>query len=151
MDNDSYHSEAVTTAIRHIGIATYSSGKIFDYLLRRGYDENTCHSAVSELVERGYIRDDKAANKVLSQRTGLKQESRQMLYSRLLAAGISEQTAESVISKLDGDNDTCQYLIDACISSGRYDSDDIEGLLAIALRRGYSREVALSAINHFHS
>ena len=102
--------EAVTCAIRHIGTGIYSSGKIKLYLMQRGYSEDTAVSAVSLLIDSGYIDDMRASRKVLAVRSGKKQESRQFIYQRLLEAGIDADCADLVVDSLESDKDTCKSL-----------------------------------------
>ncbi|MCR4689206.1 MAG: RecX family transcriptional regulator [Saccharofermentans sp.] len=131
---------AVNCAIKHIGIATYSSGKIFEYLARKGFDEDICNKAVAHLVSTGYIDDIKASRKVLFNRSGKKQESRNYIYNRLIAAGIAPDCADEVLSTLDSDEVTCLAMIKA-----NYDSKEsvsYEDCIKLAIRRGYTLEVA---------
>ena len=131
---------AINCAIKHIGIATYSSGKIFEYLARKGFDESTCRDAVDQLVSTGYINDIKASGKVLFTRSGKKQESRRYIYQRLLAAGVAPEAADEVISTLRSDEETCLDLINANYDHGAEVS--FEEFVKLAERRGYSLDIA---------
>ncbi len=140
---------AINCAIKHIGIATYSSGRIFDYLARKGFDEGICSQAVSHLVSTGYINDIKAAGKVLFTRSGKKQESRDYIFRRLIEAGIAEDAADEVISSLESDEVTCLNLFRA-----NYDSKfsvTEEECLKLAIRRGYSYEIARRSYDNWDS
>jgi len=144
MSDNGLHKEALSAAIKHIGIATYSSGKITKYLLDKGFPESVVSAVVSELIEREYINDRKASRKVLIARTGKKQESRDYIYKRLLGAGIDPVVAEEVVASLPSDNDTCLELY----NSLGYDEDSEEtrdAMIDIAIRRGYNYETASSA------
>ena len=79
MSDNSTTKEAVTCAIRHIGTGIYSSGKIKDFLIRKGYSETVAADAVKHLIDTGYIDDVRASRKVLASRSGKKQESRRFL------------------------------------------------------------------------
>ena len=138
--SDTYN-EALSAAIRHIGIATYSSGKIYSYLVNKGFPEDISSSVVNELIKREYINDRKASRKVLISRTGKKQESKANIHKRLLEAGISDDIADDVVSTLDDDITTCGLLYESL----GYDNDSEEtreAMITIALRRGYSLECA---------
>ena len=138
--------EAVTCAIRHIGTGIYSSGKIKIYLMQRGYSEDTAVSAVSLLIDSGYIDDMRASRKVLAVRSGKKQESRQFIYQRLLEAGIDADCADLVVDSLESDKDTCKSLYEASFGSPADDSRDREDeYVKLACLRGYSMETARSA------
>ena len=103
--SDKEIKEAVSCAIRHIGTGVYSSGKICFYLQNKGYDESVSLAAVKELVNTGYIDDNRASKKVLFTRSGKKQESRNYMLKRLLEAGIDPDIAEDVVAALPSDVD----------------------------------------------
>lgn len=139
---------ARSEAIRHIGIATYSSGKIKQYLISKGYSYDVACSVVAELVKREYIDDVKASRVVLLSRTGKKQESKDFLLKRLLAAGIDEFVAEDYVYELPDDKTTIVSLYEANFPNGiSYDNaEERNSALKIASRRGYSLEIAQSGL-----
>ena len=149
MNDDVLLADAVTTAIRHIGIGTYSSGKIYTYLQQKGYPSAVCRLAVIEVTNRGYIDDFKAANKVIRSRTGNKQESKYYLAQRLKNAGINSTIIDSVISEIDNDTVTCIRLFDSSFLTNN--SDDSYALysdaMKLASKRGYTLEVASNAFS----
>ena len=61
-------SDAQTAGIRHIGIGTCSSGKMREYLRKKGFNGSVINEAVSELIRREYIDDDRAGRR--SRRAG---------------------------------------------------------------------------------
>lgn len=149
--NDKEVSEAVTCAIRHIGTGVYSSGKIYGYLATKGFDESVCAAAVAHLVNTGYIDDLRASRKVLSVRTGRKQESRNYIYQRLLEAGINTDIADEIVDGLPSDSDTCESLFEATysgVSEAGYSEMEDE-FLKLAALRGYGIESALKAYRNF--
>ena len=150
MSVDPKVDEAFSVGLRHIGIAVYSSGKIYEYLLRKGYESQIAHTAVNNLVERKYIDDTRAGRKVVNTRTGRKQESKALLYKRLLQAGIAEDKADELISLTRDDRDTCLDLIKATYPVLPDDYDEYElitEIMKLCARRGYTPEVARQSIN----
>ena len=150
MSSSDTYKEALSCAIRHIGIATYSSGKIRVYLVEHGFSEEVAGAVVSELISREYINDRKASRKVLIARTGKKQESRNYIHNRLIAAGIAEDTADEVVSELEGDDDTCLMLFDA-LGFDRDTEEIREQMIKTAQLRGYSYECANKAYGRWSS
>ncbi|MBR5358664.1 MAG: RecX family transcriptional regulator [Clostridiales bacterium] len=140
--SDNSVSSAVSCAINHIGTGIYSSGKIISYLLTKGFPDDISYAAVAELVDRGYIDDRRAARKVLTARSGKKQESRNYILNRLFQAGIKESIAEEIVSSLDDDVTTCKLLFDECFNSADEDKNEF---LKLAKLRGYSMESSLKA------
>ncbi len=146
MSDNNRTKEAVTCAIRHIGTAVYSSGKIRLYLMQRGYPEDVAISAVSLLIESGYIDDMRASRKVLAARSGKKQESKNFIFQRLLEAGIDETVADVIVSDLESDADTCKLLYEASFGSPDENSFDRQDeFLKLAQLRGYGLETARKA------
>lgn len=146
MDHNDNIREAVSLGIRHIGVSVYSSGKIRDYLINKGFTANTAAIAVEELISRKYIDDRRAGRKVLLLRTGTKQESKKGIYNRLLSAGIASDIARDLTNSLDSDDITCKELF----ASHGIDSDSSEEekikMIKTALRRGYSYELAYKVL-----
>ena len=135
-------------AIRHIGISTYSSGKIRDFLINKGYSYDISKDVVAELVKRGYIDDIKASRVALLSRTGKKQESKDYLLKRLLSAGIDEFVAEDYVYELPSDSETIISLYSSLYPNGidlNNDENRIEAL-KYASKRGYSFEIAQSGL-----
>ena len=141
-------SEAVTIAIRHIGIGYSSSGKIYAYLQQKGYDSSVCRSAVDELIEREYIDDIRAGRKIIRERVGRKQESRNLMAQRLASAGVASDKISILLEELDDDRATCKKLFDAYYPDIP-DCDDpyslIKEFMSVASRRGYGAESASAA------
>ena len=124
--------EAYYCGLKHIGIATYSSGKVFVYLLNKGFSEALSRQAVEELIKNGFIDDKKAAAKVIRSRSGKKQESRYYIGKRLEEAGIAEAVIDSVINTLPPDEETLKNLFLSV--SGSMSRED---MFKLASRRGY--------------
>ena len=142
--------EALSLAIRHIGTGVYSSGKIFVYLCNKGCDESVCYAAVKELVNTGYIDDRRAARKVLTARSGKKQESRNYILQRLLEAGIAPDIADEIVSGLDSDVDTCKSLYEASFGTPEEGySDREEEFIKLAQLRGYGLEASRKAFRTY--
>ena len=144
MNSSDTYRQALSCAVKHIGIATYSSGKIFIYLVNKGFPEDIASGVVKELIERQYIDDHKASRKVIISRTGKKQESRDYIYKRLLAAGIDEGVADEVTASLPSDNETCLMLYESL----DYDEDSEEvraSMIDMAIKRGFTYDTASEA------
>lgn len=151
MSDNSSTKEAVTCAIRHIGTGVYSSGKIRNYLIQKGYSDSVATDAVKHLVATGYIDDMRASRKVLAARSGKKQESRQYIYRRLLEAGIESNCADDIVATLDRDAHTCLQLFIASFSGGNRDDyyDREDEFYKLAQLRGYNIETARTAYKMF--
>ncbi|MBO4408718.1 MAG: RecX family transcriptional regulator [Clostridiales bacterium] len=130
--------EAYYCGLKHIGIATYSSGKVFVYLLNKGFSEALSRQAVDELISNGFIDDRKAAAKVIRGRSGKKQESRYYMGKRLEEAGIADSVIVSVIDSLPPDEETLKSLFMSVTGSMSR-----EDMFKLASRRGYEFSLAV--------
>ena len=143
-------TDAQTCAIRHIGIGIYSSGKIRDYLLKKGFCEDVSRQAVDLLIKRAYIDDVRAGHKVLLSRSGKKQESRAYLRQRLYFAGVGPDAVDKLMSEVEEDSVLCfnLYLSLRPTSYGCSERDEIEDeLMKAATRRGFGYECSREAFN----
>lgn len=148
------HIEARAIAIRHIGISTYSSGKIYNYLINKGISESIAHDVVEELIKRDYINDYRASRVILLQRNGYYQESKYYLYNRLLQGGVNEAIADSYINELDDDIITIKSLFEAQYNrlddASRNDREFlIKTFMSLAKRRGYSNSLSSQALKTY--
>lgn len=148
------HIEARAIAIRHIGISTYSSGKIYNYLINKGVSESIAHDVVEELIKRDYINDYRASRIILLQRNGYHQESKYYLYNRLLQGGVNEDIADSYINELDDDTITIKSLFEAQYNrlddASRSDREFlIKTFMSLAKRRGYSNSLSSQALKTY--
>ncbi len=146
--------EARAIAIRHIGISTYSSGKIYNYLINKGISESIAHDVVEELIKRDYINDYRASRIILLQRNGYHQESKYYLYNRLLQGGVNEAIADSYINELDDDTITIKSLFEAQYNrlddASRSDREFlIKTFMSLAKRRGYSNSLSSQALKTY--
>lgn len=148
------HIEARAIAIKHIGISTYSSGKIYNYLINKGVSESIAHDVVEELIKRDYINDYRASRIILLQRNGYHQESKYYLYNRLLQGGVNEAIADSYINELDDDTITIKSLFEAQYNrlddASRNDREFlIKTFMSLAKRRGYSNSLSSQALKTY--
>lgn len=141
-------ADAQTCGIRHIGIGTCSSGKMKEYLLKQGFQYSVVNEAVSELIRREYIDDERAGRKVLLVRSGKKQESRLYLSKRLYAAGVCEETASYLLSEVEEDSVLCFNLylsVKPYVANADEAYEASEEMMKTAAKRGFGAEVARSA------
>ena len=145
-------SDAQTCGIRHIGIGIYSTGKIREYLLKKGFSCEAADEAVTNLVKREYINDERAGRKVLLSRSGKKQESRSYIRQRLFAAGISRDASDLLMNEVAQDCELCFNLyLSLKPSVSDYDEalDSKDELIKTAGRRGFGFETSQNAYDRW--
>lgn len=151
MESSNEYISARAIAIKHIGIATYSSGKVKQFLINKGFSYDIATNVVAELVKREYINDVKASRVVLLTRVGKKQESKDYLLKRLISAGIDEYVAEDYVYDLPSDKETIISLFESSYPNGINfdDSEQRENAYKLAAKRGYSFEIAQSGLKNW--
>ena len=88
-------------AIRYIGIAVKSSGRVSEYLLSKGFSEETSALTVQGLIDDGYIDDGRVARRFLRQSSGSHAEGKALLLRRILAAGVRTEAAQEALEDYD--------------------------------------------------
>ena len=144
--------DAETCGIRYIGIGTCSSGKMREYLRKKGFSGSIINEAVDNLIRREYIDDERAGRKVLLNRSGRKQESKSYLRQRLYAAGVSSAVADVLISEVADDVDLCFNLYLSIAPAADPESEDpsfMNELLKTAAKRGFNPDVARLACRKY--
>ncbi len=141
-------SDAQTAGIRHIGIGTCSSGKMREYLRKKGFNGSVINEAVAELIRREYIDDYRAGRKVLLYRSGKKQESRRFLKERLYAAGVRSEVSDNLLAEVEEDSVLCFNLY-LSVKPEVSDDDSLDmleaELMKLAAKRGFGAEAARTA------
>lgn len=102
-------------AISYIGISNKTSGKVREYLLRKGYSLDISEHTVADLIQDGYIRDRRAAEAIVRTRSGRRAEGKAVLLRRILAAGIPDSIAKEVISDSVDDSKAIVAFIESTI------------------------------------
>ncbi len=152
----SSHSAAREAAVFYIGTSAKTSGKVNDYLIRKGFSAEMSTSVVSGLIEDGYINDERIARAILLSRRGAQAEGRPRLHARMLSRGVSESIAEKVLSESLSDSETitdflrCFFKSDGPVAVSR---DKYRSTLAkvsrLLVSRGYSYDLISYALSNF--
>ena len=89
--------EGRIAAINWLGIARKPSGQVANKLKKMGFSEETIKLVLDSLQEDGYLNDDTAAVRLVSQRNGRLAESRYALNQRMQRMGIKDTVIDSVL------------------------------------------------------
>lgn len=152
--DDSYR-EARFLAVKYIGISHKSSGKVRDYLIRKGIAEDAAADVVAGLILDGYIDDARIARSLILSRAGKKAEGKRMIQQRLYAAGISREAVLEADAVIPDDSVSISDLFDQKIvpefkKMMELDSFDAESWMNKTMRfllsKGYSSSLALDTL-----
>ena len=146
---------ARSLAISYIGISHKSSGKVIDYLHRKGVDELLSLEVVHSLAEDGYIDDLRVARSIIQYRRGRKSEGRRALKQRMYLAGIPADTIlESEKYMPDDGSSICDLFEEKLLpelhkltAAGNYEAENwMNRSLRFLIARGYSTSLAVDTL-----
>lgn len=103
--------EARSAAIRHIGIASKSSGHVREFLIRQDFDPEIVERVLTDLVDEGTIDDRKIASRIVRERRAGKSESQAAVRSRMIRQGVSGDVVEDLDSDLVQDEVSASTLV----------------------------------------
>lgn len=160
-DHDRLCDIARSDAVSYIGLYKKSSGKIAGWLIKKGYPAYIVDEVINTLIEENVIDDEELSRKYIANRPANKQESANSTAQRLIRLGIPTDIAYKSVSESINNNDyellnaiTLVRLkfsskIDTIHELAKGDADNQKmKIFRFLLNRGYSREIALSAINN---
>jgi len=152
---DYSYTEARSLAISYIGISHKSSGRVRDYLTRKGVSEEICIDVVSGLLSDGYIDDVRVARSLILSRKGRKTESRRAMQQRLYGAGISAEVILAAEEFMQEDEISILELFDekllpdlkklSCLDT--FDAQEwMNKSFRFLLSRGYSTSLSMDTL-----
>lgn len=103
--------EARSAAIQHMGIASKSSGKVRDYLVRQAFDPGIVECVLTDLIDDGTIDDRKMANRILRERQAGKGESKAAMRARMIRQGVAGHIVDELDSELISDDASAATLV----------------------------------------
>lgn len=95
---------AYSQGVRYIGISTKCSKDVCKHLCLKGYNSNTIHIAIEQIVQDGYINERLYTKKKIDELLILKPVSTKRIKIILLEKGIDCNTIEDVLSGYDIDD-----------------------------------------------
>lgn len=152
--------KARMAAVTFIEVSRKTSGRVADWLIKKGFSAIVVSHVVDELISEGVINDILLAGAILKSRRGSKSESSAATYQRMIRLGIDREIARKSLN--DEYKDEKKELSDSInLLHLKFDSkadtirerDQIEQYkfkhkcFCFLLSRGYKREVAYRAMN----
>jgi regulatory protein len=111
IDHEQMRKNARSAAIRYIGVFRKTSGKLRDFLIKQSFDATIIQEVLADLIEEGYIDDQKQARYIMRERQAGKSESQSAIRNRMIGHGVSENIIDSLASDLILDEVSAANLI----------------------------------------
>ncbi len=127
-------------ALNYLDLRRRSTKEIRDYLYRKDFEPQVIQAVIDRLTRAGLLNDEEFARAWIRDRLLLKPKSKRALSAELFAKGISRETADLVLSELDGDDelDALRGSIDRRLRQSKYATrENDDKLIAALAREGY--------------
>ncbi|NMA33497.1 MAG: regulatory protein RecX [Clostridiaceae bacterium] len=143
--------DARSRAVRYLTLRIRTEKEVRDKLKSEGFDRECISRVIDELKAIGYINNQLYAQKYVFDRSKLKPMSKKMMKLQLLSKGISEETADEVLSDWKAeDSDVARSLVKR--KFGKYDLGD-EKILRKAYmflaHRGFTGDTIREVLREF--
>lgn len=140
----SLSSKAYNFALRYLTARPRSKKEVSDYLIKKGFNEETIEGTLHNLEKQNYVNDADFAEMWIKNRLLLSPRSTKMLRLELYKKGIDKHVAEEAIKNFSED-EYRESLKDLIYKKRRQYPDD-EKLLQYLVRKGYSYGEVKSAL-----
>lgn len=127
-------------ALNYLDLRRRSTKELRDYLWRKEFEPEVIQAVIDRLARVGLLNDEDFARAWVRDRLLLKPKSKRALSAELFAKGIPRETADIVLSELDGDDElgALQDSINRKLRQSKYASrENDDKLIAALAREGY--------------
>lgn len=133
---------AFTKALKYLSYKNRSVKEVFDYLLKKGYDNKEINEAIEKLMEYKFI-DDRNFSEVFVRDRQIKGRSKRMIGYELKQKGVNKDLTESTLENAQDDLKTAQEYIEKRLQQfQRLDPEKRKQRIVGRLQsRGYSWDV----------
>lgn len=98
-------------ALRYISFRPRTSQEVYEYLQKKGFEEEDCLSIISTCTEKGYINDQWYASQWIEERKRLKPRGRHLLRQELTQRGIKDEMVDEALEEQFSDEEEKQIVI----------------------------------------
>lgn len=142
------NSKCYNCAVRYLALRPRSISEVRQYLTsRKGFNEDQADSAITRLVNEGYLNDLEFARLWVRNRMLLSPKSQRVLWAELMKKGIGKDDIETVLSELSED-DQLGSLIDIIRKKSRLPKySDKQKMIEFLSRKGYSYDLIKKALD----
>lgn len=127
-------------ALNYLDLRRRSTKEIKDYLYRKDFEPHVIQAVTDRLTRVGLLNDEEFARAWIRDRLLLKPKSKRALSAELFAKGIARETADMILSELDGDDElsALKDSLDRRLRQSKYASrENDDKLIAALAREGY--------------
>lgn len=100
-----------SSALNYLSYRQRTVHEIKNYLLRKEFDESLIDKAISQLLEVGYLDDEKFASSYIDEKTRINSLGSQRLKYELRKKGIEDEIINNALSEVEPDLDELESLV----------------------------------------
>ena len=140
---------ALQKATEYLARSEQSSSMIMQKLLQSGYDVEEAETAINTLRERHFIDDAAACRSQLAYMYEDSSQSMRQIHAKLIRRGFPSELISEAIDELDGCEDREIEAAMKALRHRSWKSGDRQKMKAYLYRKGFSYDVASSAVEAF--
>lgn len=149
-DSPENQSLAFNYALKYLSYRNRSTKEVYDYLIRKRFQDETINPALKRLVDMKFLNDEEFAAQWISSRQRYKNKSKLILKMELRQKGVSSSMIDHTLSEAQDDTETAKIAYEKKKKTlGNLPAEEFKkkmgGFLA---RRGYSWEIISKILNN---
>ena len=123
-------------ALRLLEYRSHSEKELSDKLIRHGADEEDIERVIEFCREYNFLNDERYARALAHDLVALKRLGKRRIYSELRIKGISDETAQEVLSDMEDDEEELLKLVEKK-ARGNFERKNREKIIRYFIYRGY--------------
>lgn len=138
-ENESEYRRARKRATYLLGDKDYCSGELYEKL-KKNYSDETCEKVISDMIEFGYLDDERYAHKYAEYLIRKKKHGVYKVRFEMKKKGISKELTDSVLAEYESEDyaDELCELIRKKYSDKLSEPESLKKVMNALARRGYS-------------
>lgn len=151
-ENESEYRRAKKRAMYLLGDKDYCSGELLEKL-KKNYCDETCSKVISDMIEYGYLDDERYARKYAEYLIRKKKQGIYKVRFEMQKKGISRALADTVLAEYDADDytDELTELVRKKYADKLDTPESVKKVTSALARRGYSFSEIKKAIRAVES
>lgn len=152
MENNKELETAKKRAMYLLGGKDYSRKELLDKLLKN-YSRETCEAAVEQMLEYGYLDDERYAKKLARQYIEVRKYGKNRAKMMMLQKGLGPSLADEALEQYSADDMVSEIVTviekkyyDRLFGEGLEGRREMQKVMAALARRGYGYEAIKSAV-----
>lgn len=146
---ESERTQAFTKAVEYLSKAIKTKRQVKEYLLKKGYDEQTVWYCIDKLKDYGYIDDSEYSKRYISSCS--KNQGKRLVECKLMSKGVKKEDIENAYSDVEIDaKENAKLLAEKRLKNKEITKESIAKTYRYLIGRGFSYDEASYALSFFN-